>query len=149
MLAQKRFSFIMPSTTSVCCCVTDRKDTAGTSSVSWGCCTSALGALAFCIAKGLPSTTPYLLSSPSSVSSHPAALAMFPRASGAVPFPCFSHAVVLMLLFLQPCTCKSLIEFLAGSHGKRLPPVWQTPLLPPFSYPLVVAFSLHYRGHKA
>lgn len=96
----------MPSTTSVCCCVTDRKDTAGTSSVSCGCCTSALGALAFCIAKGLPSTTPYLLSSPSSVSSHPSCLGNVSQSLGGSTFPfffscCCSHAVILTTLHLQ------------------------------------------------
>lgn len=79
---------------------------------------------------------------------------MFPRAPGAVSFPRFSHAVVLMLLF-----CRYHVVILMTLHlqvpdsvPNRFP--WEviatsvgiTPLFPLF---LPFASGLHFRGHKA
>lgn len=57
------------------------------------------------------------------------AVAAFPRASGAALSPC-SHATDLALLSSLPCTCRPDSTVTGGSHGKWLPPAWESPLLP-------------------
>lgn len=53
----------------------------------------------------------------------------FPRDSGAALSPC-SHAAGLARLSSQPCTCTTNRAVMGGSHGKLLPPAWESPFLP-------------------